>query len=562
MSTPTIQLAFQGGGAKLAAMLPIAHAFRQAEQHGFVSITRVSGTSAGAICAALVATGADFEQVRKYVVAEGPAHLAALVPSRLQALIRRQKSGHTFGLWTLAWNAGLVRDVAFAGQPLLRNTELRRFIAGILAAGREDHPGLIEDCRDVDLIITASDVINSTGILHERGDIVSAVEDSCSLPVLLRSFASLSNSHYVDGGLCDNLPVDCLKNDSQSPIFAVFPEPDKKQATNWNIVSYFVSLLSASINHNVERSIAVIGPAYRFPAKAKFGLLDFDQAVAQLDRADWYKIAFDDAMERIEAFSKSFGFTRNRSEARVVDSVDIDQFRTTLSNLTDHKEGQKPQLRCRKGKFVVRINDDRRLSAIHNNVRREADTITRISHLEVLSDDVRFHRATVNVAEDSVIPTIWSARNLSRSIDVPIAALSLNRGNFAGVPMRHCLLEFVDHQQHVGVGDLLELQSSYPSQPHADLRKLNMGQPDYFGFSNSTGMIIDEVELILVYPKSLGDFSLVADAKRCKGLTAQPMKLNLLAMGGMPMDPAQTAIGLSVRDVGLEAALFATVVPG
>lgn len=560
MSTPTIQLAFQGGGAKLAAMLPIAHAFRQAEQHGFITIARVSGTSAGAICAALMATGADFEQVRKYVASQGPAHLAALIPSKLQMLIQQQKSGRAFGFWTLARNARLVRDVAIAGKPLLRNSELKRFIAGILAAGREDHPRLIEDCP-VDLIITASDVINSTGILHERGDIVSAVEDSCSLPVLLRSFGSLSNSHYVDGGLCDNLPVDCLKSDSQAPIFAVFPETVEKQATNWNILSYFVSLLSASINHNVERSIAMVGPAYRFPARARFGLLDFDQAVAQLDRADWYKIAFDDAMERIEAFSKSFGFTRGRSEARVVDSVDIDQFRTTLSNLTDNKAGQKPQLRCRKGKFVVRINDDRRLGAFQHSFRREADTITRISQLEVLSDDVRFHRATVNVAEDSIIPTIWSARNLSRAADVPIAALPLNRGSFAGVPMRHCLLEFVDHQQHFSVGDTLELQSSYPSQPHADMRKLNMGQPDYFGFSNSTGMIIDEVELILVYPKSLGDFSLVPDMKRCRYLTSEPVKLDLLSMGGIPMDPAQKAIGLSVRNVGLEAALFATVVP-
>jgi predicted acylesterase/phospholipase RssA len=54
MSIPNVQLAFQGGGAKFAAMLPVADAFVTAQASGDVKIKAVAGTSAGAICAALV----------------------------------------------------------------------------------------------------------------------------------------------------------------------------------------------------------------------------------------------------------------------------------------------------------------------------------------------------------------------------------------------------------------------------------------------------------------------------------------------------------------------------
>ena len=85
--TPTIQVAFQGGGARLLAMLPIAHAISDVNKAGRVSVVGLSGTSAGAACAALVAAGADFHLLRKDIIKQGPSLLASLVPPPLQRLI-------------------------------------------------------------------------------------------------------------------------------------------------------------------------------------------------------------------------------------------------------------------------------------------------------------------------------------------------------------------------------------------------------------------------------------------------------------------------------------------
>lgn len=543
----------------MAAMLPIADAFRQAERDGFIAIRRVSGSSAGAICASLVATHADFAAVRKYVAQKGPEHLSSLVPKAVRNLTSKSRNGASFGFLDLAFNPGLLKRTIVGGEPLLHSPELKAFIAGMLSAGNPRRPSLIEECA-VKLTITASDVVNSVGILHERGDIVSAVEDSCSLPVLLRSFGSLAKTHYVDGGLCDNLPVDCLVGDSHSPIFAVYPEVELEKRNNSNILSYFISLLSASINHNVQRSISMVANPYRFAAKTDIGLLDFDRAVDRLGQEEWYRLTFSDAMERIVSFSKSYGFTLSRAQARVVDSADVEQFRTTLLNLTESQADCDPPLHCTKGRFVVRINHDRRMTSATTG-RRIPDTITRISQMRVLTDNLRFYRTTVNVAEDSVIPTIWSAWNVTKGCEIPIVALPLSRSSLAGVAVRHCLLEFVDHKNSMSVGDVIELHSTYASRRGTDLRKLNFGQADYFGFTNSTGMKIDDVELILVYPKSLGEISLSLDTRRSKGLTCDPRALDVMSLGGVPVDISQAVVGMAVSDLDLGASVFATAIP-
>jgi predicted acylesterase/phospholipase RssA len=56
-----VQFAFQGGGARLALLLPVVQAILACEEEGTIQVTRVAGTSAGAIAAALVAGRADMK---------------------------------------------------------------------------------------------------------------------------------------------------------------------------------------------------------------------------------------------------------------------------------------------------------------------------------------------------------------------------------------------------------------------------------------------------------------------------------------------------------------------
>jgi len=127
--------------------------------------------------------------------------------------------------------------------------------------------------------------------------------------------------------------------------------------------------------------------------------------------------------------------------------------------------------------------------------------------------------------------------------------------------MRHGLIEFVDHRKNLLAGDVIELQSTYAVPHGSDLRKLNMGQPDYFGFSNTTGVQIEEAELILVFPKSLGTFRLHPDDERSRGLTERATALDLQTSDNWMMEVGQQAVGIAVKKMPPEAALFVTIVP-
>jgi len=133
MSVPTIQIAFQGGGAKFVAMLPAASAFITANETGVIKITRVSGTSAGSICAALVATKSDLTTVRRYLIGNAAAHLKNLVPRDVLSLLElAERRGKYKKLFSGIMNVGTIRDslerIILRGQPVLNQKELANFI--------------------------------------------------------------------------------------------------------------------------------------------------------------------------------------------------------------------------------------------------------------------------------------------------------------------------------------------------------------------------------------------------------------------------------------------------
>ena len=59
-----IQVAFQGGGARLALLLPIVDSLLTLERAGEIRINATAGTSAGAVAAALVAGNANMDKLR------------------------------------------------------------------------------------------------------------------------------------------------------------------------------------------------------------------------------------------------------------------------------------------------------------------------------------------------------------------------------------------------------------------------------------------------------------------------------------------------------------------
>src|SRR5712691_8887215 len=75
-----LQLAIQGGGAKICTLLAAMEAVQSLEEEGILKVTGVAGTSAGAIVGCLFAAGIKMDEVRSRLQALTPDQLARLFP--------------------------------------------------------------------------------------------------------------------------------------------------------------------------------------------------------------------------------------------------------------------------------------------------------------------------------------------------------------------------------------------------------------------------------------------------------------------------------------------------
>jgi predicted acylesterase/phospholipase RssA len=233
MQPPKLQFAFQGGGAKFIAMLPVAAAINEFARAGKITVSAVAGTSAGAICAALLAADCDFDALRTYLQRNGDSHLKDLVEdlpdlSPLSSVKRMDLRS----FWRIRRPLLYIVPRVFKGYPILNEEAFVKFIDTIFSFCRKP-PEQYDDISTFDspkLFLTVTNIVNQIGRIVDRGDLKQSVIDSCSIPIVLRSFRYLNVSNFVDGGLSDNLPVGCLLQDQKTPVFAVFPierQPDR-----------------------------------------------------------------------------------------------------------------------------------------------------------------------------------------------------------------------------------------------------------------------------------------------------------------------------------------------
>jgi hypothetical protein len=170
-----VQLVFQGGGAKLSALLAAAAAVQEAQTRGLVNLTRVCGTSAGAIAAAILATGLPVSDFRNRLRDRGDRYL-----KWINADVGKVGIG-----WALA-----------RGQPFLSEAGFRKVLWDLF-----DHDtGRIEsfDQLKIPLTVVAADIRNGRRVSYSRtsGDrpLIDALVDSAALPLVFRGGAG---DHHI-----------------------------------------------------------------------------------------------------------------------------------------------------------------------------------------------------------------------------------------------------------------------------------------------------------------------------------------------------------------------------
>lgn len=499
MIRPEVQVAFQGGGAKFISMLPVAHAFQESEKLGRIRIASIAGTSAGAICAALIAAECDFEGLRQYIIDNGNNHINNLIGTRaklIEGLI------HSDGLFDSVRKAISARNelkkILFGGESILNKDELSIFLKNILETCKYKDTDI--DKLKKKLVIIATNIHESRGEVIGSGGIHKAVLNSCSIPFAMRSFSDLTRTPYVDGGICENLPVEYLSSDPAKPVFAVFTKEDEDADNLNNAFKYLLKLFSVSIDHASRRAKRIVSTGYQISVSTEYSTFDFARALELIKDDNWYRVKKSEAMDFIQNFCNSFGNLTELNQYRFMDSRQIDDYASALSNITSDYTDYYEHIYS---KLIVKINcRDTFLSGDDRNMRL-ADTVSKISRIRVMSDTIFYYRSHLTLDVSDPTPTIWKVKNITKGTNVPIRVLSLSSSDNRS-DSKECLIEFIGEKGSVEKGDELEVVVKYHTRD--GMSKINMGQTDFMRTRNPFNYTVPIVELTLIYPKTLGEY--------------------------------------------------------
>lgn len=152
-----------------------------------IPIDIISGSSMGALVAALWAAGFNADELEK---------------------IARQIDMRTGFFKILGF-----QDIAMIHEGFFKGDQIARFLAPYLGGKN------FQDLR-VPVAMTAADLWTGEEIVLRAGNIMNAVRASISIPGIFRPF-KIKNRHYIDGGVIDPLPIRVLANRGVKKIIAV-----------------------------------------------------------------------------------------------------------------------------------------------------------------------------------------------------------------------------------------------------------------------------------------------------------------------------------------------------
>jgi predicted acylesterase/phospholipase RssA len=249
-----IQVVFQGGGARLCALMAVCEVIEEFQESGKIIINRTAGSSAGAIAAVMLASKRSMKLYKGELPEVARSYTPTLQQWNWYAAWRVYKGG--------AYFKGLSLD-NFFNDLFCKNTKLK--VLGDLA---------------IDSEVYFTDLYSLQSRSAPRDEpIPKALAKSCRYPFAFAGFKSGNNE--VDGGLSLNLPVDAIKKDEStrgSVIGVAFTEKFGDIRKD-GLRSYTQQLFSASIHNGVLRSETILGRQNVFRIDTDIGTFDFGMAL-------------------------------------------------------------------------------------------------------------------------------------------------------------------------------------------------------------------------------------------------------------------------------------------
>ena len=251
-----IQLAIQGGGAKITHLFAALEAVQTLERDGVLRVTRIAGTSAGAIAGAVYAAGVDMQRARDAFEASRRDLLRAFPPTHASV-----RAG-----WKL-----LTR------QPFWDASPLRRLLVQLLS------PRDVVGDLEIPLVIVASDLTNMQPCVYDRTSdpLISSLMDSAAIPFLFRTALGRGQEGYrliVDGGVCENLPSEKLVYSAgDGEVIGITFGATRRGEPLTGYLDFAGALLETALNASVLRSQIALG-LNNFVIRTEGGSFDFRYA--------------------------------------------------------------------------------------------------------------------------------------------------------------------------------------------------------------------------------------------------------------------------------------------
>ena len=273
-SRPKIGVVLAGGGARGGAHIGVLRALEAAH----VPIDYITGTSVGAIIAALYAVGYTPDEMEKFVAAINWSDaLADRVPR--EDLSFRRKTDQDLALFEpgLGYAQGefRFRNGLILGQNI--NLVLARISAAFPA--QTDFDQLQVPFRAV-----ATDIATGKAVVLKHGDLTQALRASMAVPGVFAP-VQLNDQLLVDGGVADNLPIDVVRDMGADIVIAVdVSAPLLSREHIHSPLDVTAQLTSVLTRRNVVEQIATLGKrdVLIVPDLQAFGSADFPRIIEMI----------------------------------------------------------------------------------------------------------------------------------------------------------------------------------------------------------------------------------------------------------------------------------------
>ena len=237
-----IQLAIQGGGAKLIPLLAAMEVIQEFQNNQKIVITNVAGTSAGSIAGSLLAAGVPIPLVIE--------KLKNLKEDIIQYFPIPKLKGELFK------KAKLAHKILYKNLPVWETGPISNQLTELF--NKEDVTTIqsVKHKKGINLIIVAADLTqNKEHIFTGKDFVVPSIIHSCGLPYFFTLWAKTDNNTVlVDGGILENFPSTYLNEGDDGQIIGIsFQEANRKKAPT-NLFQFTSSLLDTAMTHSIDRA--------------------------------------------------------------------------------------------------------------------------------------------------------------------------------------------------------------------------------------------------------------------------------------------------------------------